>query len=220
MQTKIVTTKDGSHSLFVPSLGEHYHSTFGAIRESQHVFVNCGFLAHASKDLQILEIGFGTGLNALLTSIAAKETKRKVHFTTLENNVLPIDIIENLNYTEVLKIPKSSLLLLHSSKWNTKIQINEFFSLEKINTDWTHYKLKEKYDVVYYDAFAPDYQTEMWDKILFKKVYEHMNPQGVITTYTVKGDVKRKLQQSGFSIEKLKGPKGGKNEMLRGIKTS
>jgi tRNA U34 5-methylaminomethyl-2-thiouridine-forming methyltransferase MnmC len=203
------TTADGSHTLFLPEIDEHYHSVNGAIQESEHVYLEAGFKQCQKDEIHVLEMGFGTGLNALLTALEAERRKIKVIYTGLEKFPLPQDIINRLNYSE------PPFQVLHQTQWGKSEAIHPYFYLEKNQTDIRNFDFPDKYDVVYYDAFAPDKQPEVWSQELFNKIFSAMNPGGILTTYCAKGNIRRMMQQAGFSVERIPGPKG-KREMLRG----
>lgn len=217
MKRIIEHTADGSATLFVPELDEHYHSVKGARTESQHIFVDMG-LKHVQTDQpRILEIGFGTGLNAYLTLLTEQETGKPMHYTGLELYPLPWETIAELNYSNDPLFKK-----IHTTPWEEEVEIVPAFTLLKRNMDFT--KLDKEtgdssyYDVVYFDAFAPEKQPEMWSHSLFDYLYKVMNTGAVLTTYCAKGIIRRSLQQAGFTVERLPGPPGGKREILRAIK--
>lgn len=217
MNSELVVTEDGSHSLYVAEINECYHSTHGAVQESSHIFIETG-LNHCSKsDIDVLEIGFGTGLNAFLTLINAEQTNRKIRYVSLEKYPVKLEKALLLNYadkySDKLKIYFEQL---HSSAWNTKIQISPFFCLEKIDADFTNYEFSKKYDLIYFDAFSPEKQPEMWSQDLFVKIATHCNPGAILATYCAKGDVRRALKSAGFDVERLAGPPG-KREILRAV---
>jgi len=218
MEKKIIITGDGSHSLFVPELDEHYHSTHGAIQESRHVFLKMGLNALPVKKIQILEIGFGTGLNALLTLLAANERKTLVHYTSLEKDPLHEKDFNLLNFGKLLHA-EDLFNSIHLADWEHCVKISEFFHLKKLNSDLVTDPLpeEEKYDLIYFDAFAPNKQAEMWEKAVFKKIYDSMSEGGILVTYCAKGIVRRTMQAVGYTVERLPGPPG-KFQMLRGKK--
>lgn len=222
LKVEIEITGDGSQTLYVPSLGEHYHSVYGAIAESRHVFLEAGFkhLCKPNEKIRILEVGFGTGLNALLTYVESEISGCKVEYSTIELNPLGEDIYSKLNFDEMLNHPGSHeiFLRLHKSSWDEKVNISSNFSLYKIITSLQDYQLdKEAYDLVYFDAFGPDIQPEMWTGKVFDMMAFGLRKNGVLATYSTKGTVKRSLKSAGFSIEKLPGPRG-KREILRAVK--
>ena len=162
-------TDDGSHTLFVSEIDECYHSTKGAIQESRHIFIEAGLKQCAKSEINVLEIGFGTGLNALLTAL---ESDFSVRYTTIELYPVPIEQALKLNYPVLLGTESFVLFeKIHSSPWNEKVQISENFSLTKLNLDFTKNELEGRYDVIYFDAFSPEKQPEMWSEELFKKLY-------------------------------------------------
>ena len=219
MKIEIVKTADGSHSLFNAELNEHYHSIHGALQESKHVFIEAGLnfcFERSESEISILEIGFGTGLNALLTCIKAEMKNRKVEYDSLEAFPLGKNISDELNYGELLGEQKV-FEKLHSSNWDCSEKISPCFILNKISTSVQCFVPYKKYDLIYFDAFAPNKQPEMWTKEIFEKVFSLLNPNGILVTYCAKGEVKRNLKAAGFKIESLPGPKG-KREMTRAIK--
>ena len=212
-------TADGSNTLFVPELDEHYHSVKGALTESQHIFIQMGLNHSQAESPHVLEIGFGTGLNAFLTLLEAEKQQRKVCFTSIERYPLKEDIVRELGYPEIIAPEKSEkFYALHTAPWNQFVEISPCFTLHKIEGDFTHFDFQSHYDVVYFDAFAPEKQPEMWSQPLFDRLYRQMNPGGILTTYCAKGVVRRMLQAAGFTVERLPGPPGGKREILRANK--
>ncbi len=217
MQPIPIITSDGSHSLFVPGINEHYHSVNGAIQESLHVYITAGLNECSKINISVLEIGFGTGLNAFLTFLEAEKRNLNIEYFCLEKYPLDEDITVQLNYASILSPQHQNIFeKLHSSSWENTHLITPFFSLKKINADINTYHFdNQNFDVVYYDAFAPDKQPEVWNPDIFRKIYTTMNPGGIITTYCAKGAVRRMLQSVGFKTERIPGPPG-KREMLRG----
>lgn len=219
MKRIIEKTEDGSPTLFVPELNEHYHSVKGAHTESEHIFVNMGLEASRATSPNVLEVGFGTGLNALLSLENAERQGRKVKYTGIELYPLAWDEISPLNYS-------SSPLFkqIHDIPWNIETDITEHFLLKKIQADVnqlfgaTTATFSPKFDVVYFDAFAPEKQPEMWSEELLRSIYINMEREGILTTYCAKGVIRRMLQDIGFKTERLPGPPGGKREILRATK--
>lgn len=216
---QIEQTADGSQTLFVPELNEHYHSVKGALTESEHIFIQMG-LKHSSVEApHVLEIGFGTGLNAFLTLLTADTDQRNIHYTTLERYPVTPALIEQLTYPELIcPERKDDFQALHQAAWNTDVQLTPYFTLHKVETDFTSYTFPATYDVIYFDAFAPEKQPEMWTQSLSDTLCQQLNPQGILTTYCAKGAVRRMLQAAGFTVERLPGPPGGKREILRATK--
>ena len=210
-------TTDGSHTLYIPELDEHYHSVKGAVTESLHVYVGLG-LRHAFAErkgvnaLRVFEVGFGTGLNALLTLEVAQQEEVQIHYTSVELYPLDWQQAQTLGY-----LNPTQFKLLHELPWNNSIAVNDYFTLHKVMGNILTVDIPEV-DVVYFDAFAPEKQPELWSPELFRRIYEALSPGGVLTTYCAKGVVRRMLQDVGFSVERLDGPPGGKREVLRATK--
>lgn len=225
MQRQIIVTADGSHSVSIPEMNVTYHSVHGAVQESMHVFIEAGLLFgwerfQRSDPFSILEMGFGTGLNALLTFIETKKRKGlKIHYTAIE--LLPLQRQEyaQLNYCEALNDTSMQEYFnkMHECDWEKDIRVSGQFSLFKSNQSLPDFKSNRLYDVVYFDAFAPDVQPELWTKEIFELLYRNMSPQSILVTYCCKGDVRRAMIAAGFSVEKIPGPPH-KREMLRAFK--
>ena len=213
----IIVTGDGSHTLFVPGLNEHYHSTFGAIRESDHVFIQSGYQATSVNPARILEMGFGTGLNALLTLMEAERNQRTVYYHSIDKYPLEITQVMRLNYPESLGTSQAIFQQLHEADWGVPIKITDRFTLFKEEVDLIDLQLTEPCQLIYHDAFAPDLQPNLWSEEVFKKYYAHLDFGGILVTYSVKGSVKRNLKAAGFRFEKLPGPPG-KREICRAWK--
>jgi tRNA U34 5-methylaminomethyl-2-thiouridine-forming methyltransferase MnmC len=212
----VISTEDGSHTIKNEITGDTYHSVHGAVQESQHVFLKSGleyFLnENPIKEVKILEIGFGTGLNALLT--LQQHSNTKIQYTTLEPYPLGPDVFQHLNYAG-----PDALMALHTCGWNSPQVIANNFTLTKLQTTLELARLPEVYfDVVYFDAFAPDSQPELWTQQAFSKIKDIMTTPSVFVTYCAKGQVKRDLKSVGFKLESLPGPPG-KREMVRALKS-
>ncbi|MDR0367902.1 MAG: tRNA (5-methylaminomethyl-2-thiouridine)(34)-methyltransferase MnmD [Bacteroidales bacterium] len=220
---KIILTEDGSSSLFVETLNEHYHSIHGAVQESMHIFIQAGLLCEQLKDLQtvnILEIGLGSGLNALLTYFSALNANKKVRYTAIEKYPLSFHEVQLLNYPHFMAHTSAENVFrqIHTSEWGTTEAFSAHFSLCKHQQSATETAYPaDTFNLVYFDAFSPDVQPELWSEELFKKIYQSMKPESVLLTYSTKGTVKRALKNADFQIEKLPGPKG-KREILRAKK--
>ncbi len=218
---KVIRTEDGSNSLLNVDLNETYHSIHGAIQESQHVFIESGlnyFIRNSQqKAISILEVGFGTALNSLLTALVADKLKLKIEYETVEAFPLPVEIIAQLDYPEKLNSVDARTIFnnLHQSKWNNLQIISSNFNLLKreLKIQEAEFEM-EKFDLIYFDAFAPSKQPEMWEQSILKKVTEAMKPQAVFVTYSAKGQLKRDLVSLGLLVEKIPGPQG-KREMIR-----
>ncbi|MBL7112873.1 MAG: tRNA (5-methylaminomethyl-2-thiouridine)(34)-methyltransferase MnmD [Bacteroidales bacterium] len=212
-------THDGSHTLYVKELDEYYHSIHGAVTESIHIFINSAFSFHQAVDVRIFEMGLGTGLNAFLTMIRAEEERRDVVYHAIEKYPLSQEVINQLNYAELFAGSKIQWFdQIHSCEWEKDNQLTEFFSIRKIKADLVSFELDNKYDIIYFDAFAPDKQPDLWSGDIFRKLFDSMQPAGILTTYSSKGSVRRAMELCGFQVVKLPGPPG-KREMLRGTKS-
>ncbi len=213
-------TEDGSHTLFIPDLNETYHSSHGAIQESLHVFIDAGLKYINNKEIKVLEIGFGTGLNAFLTLLEANKTEANINYTSLEAYPLEMSLVRQLNYTSELKLDDYIACLynkMHEVEWGSLQSITNDFKLKKLKIKLDDFETIEKYDVIYFDAFAPQIQPEMWTVSVLAKMYNCLNANGVLVTYCAKGIVKRALKEVGFKIESIPGPPG-KREMTRAYK--
>ena len=222
---KIIKTDDGSHSLYLPELNETYHSFHGAINEAQHVFIDKGLSIKLEDkpdtEIHLLEIGFGTGLNALMTikHLLEDSVKQKIHYHSIEAYPLAAEIYTQLNYPEQLNAPKLKDYFdeIHECGWDQDIEILPNFILHKY-----HNKIEDidfgnqKFDLVYFDAFAPSKQAEMWTLDILGKIKNQLNPKAVFVSYCAKGQFKRDLKALGFTVETLDGPPG-KKEMVRGV---
>ena len=218
---QIINTSDGSHTIYLPEMDEQYHSVNGAITESRYVYIDKGYNYHASKNPKVFEVGFGTGLNCLLTALQAEHFKRPTSYITIEKYPLHKDIIGQLNFGRLIsKEARIVFEIIHASRWNEFVRVSKYFNLLKIKGDLIDVNLTqfENCDVIYFDAFGPDKQPEMWTPHIFRKIYSITSPKGLLVTYSAKGEVRRQLAASGFEMERLPGPPG-KNEMLRGIKS-
>lgn len=215
---KPIITGDGSHTLFDSKTGEHYHSVFGAVQESEHVFIRAGLdlFKHFKTGVRVFEVGFGTGLNALLAYLWAGKNKIPVEYQSVELYPLPFKTTTQLNYPEMLNIDEQVFRKMHQSE-NEKVILSDYFTTQKYLMPLQNVRLPANaFDVVFFDAFSPDVQPEMWTEEIFKKIASAMKRGGVLTTYSTKGTVKRALKANGFAIEKLPGPPG-KREILRAV---
>ena len=208
MKLELVKTIDGSNSLKNLIINDSYHSKYGAINESKHIFINNGLKRISKKKIRVLEIGFGTGLNALLTQLYCDKKEQNIIYHTIDNLPLKQEIYSSLNYCDQLKINKNIFLKIHNSSWENEIKLSNFFVLKKMNCDFTKTLINEKYDLIYFDAFSPSKQPEMWTSINFKKLYDCLNSNGILITYSSKGDVKRIMKEVGFNISSVEGPTG------------
>ena len=215
---QIIITSDGSHTIYVPELDEHYHSIHGAVQESEYIFLKNGFEYCKADPISILEIGFGTGLNALLTAIRCLAETRVVNYTAIEMHPLDKIITSSLNHHEFAgEYGKDIFQLIHSSPWNISVNICHNFYLKKIETDFLKAKLSAYYDLIYFDAFGPEKQPEMWTRELFEEIAHITDKNGILVTYSAKGEVRRRLTDCGFEVTLLPGPPG-KRQMIRAVK--
>jgi len=209
LSREIVETEDGSHSFHVKEIDEHYHSVHGAIQESNHIFIQNNFSLCQCNPVSILEVGFGTGLNALLTLYWAKKTGRKVRYETIELYPLREEEYRLLNYASLVDVSLVDVFTaMHECAWDAEIQIDSDFVLYKRKVNLLDWRASGMYDVVYFDAFSPDKQPELWSDEVFREIASHTSPGGILSTYCAKGAVKRSLKNAGFSVEHVPGPPG------------
>jgi tRNA U34 5-methylaminomethyl-2-thiouridine-forming methyltransferase MnmC len=223
MQRNLIVTKDGSHSVAIPEWKACYHSAYGALQESLHVYIEAGWQywwtqQPAASKCVVFEMGFGTGLNALLTLIAAEQIQQKIMYETVEAFPLEMSIVQQLNYCHALHRPdlQSTFELLHQCEWNKEIEITDRFIFKKVDTALSNYTTSQPVNILYYDAFAPSAQPELWIEPVFKQLYAMLSPHGILVTYCSKGIVRRAMLAAGFRVEKIPGPPG-KREMIRAI---
>lgn len=215
----LMLTEDGSHTVSVPGMNVTFHSRHGAIQESRHIFLEAG-LSYAcerfpAQAISILEIGFGTGLNAFLTAIEAKKREFHVHYTSIESNPLEMGMAAALNYPDQLGSEELFSEIQHAS-WNEVQKIHEHFILRKAFTTLAGFDSREKYHLVYFDAFAPEAQPELWTEQVFRQIGFLMHEGGLLVTYCSKSVVRRAMQAAGWTVTKIPGPKG-KREMVRAL---
>lgn len=222
MQKVFVITEDGSQTIYLPEMDEHYHSTYGAVNESLHIYIEQGLLGIARKEISILEIGFGTGLNAYLTYCFAQQNGLSINYYSLEKYPLKEQEYSLLNYPiQVFPEHAHQFNRLHEAEWDNLVVISDNFKLKKINTDLLTFDFQgfPPVDLVYYDAFAPSKQPAMWSDHILHKVAANIIKDGIFVTYCARGAVRRALSDAGFTMERIPGPKG-KKEILRGKKTN
>lgn len=229
MKRDLAETKDGSHTLYVPALDEHYHSIHGAVQESLHVFLKMGWENQQANlppntQLRILETGLGTGLNALLTALRATSDQRETLYYGLEAYPVTLEEARQLNYPGQIENPDASPLFesLHNAPWEEPAPITPHFQLYKHETTFESFQIPDNlgsqtFHLIYFDAFAPEKQPELWTQAIFEKLFRLLEPGGQLVTYSAKGAVRRTMQAAGFNMEKLPGPPG-KREMLRATK--
>ena len=228
---QLETTEDGSLTLYTPRFGEHYHSTHGAVQESTHIYLGLGLrqrLKHWAEPegsaLHCFEVGFGTGLNALLSWKEAERSHRLIHYYSIERYPIPAELYRQLHYelstADALSTAggaedsHSALMRLHEAAWDEDVTLSRYFVLHKISGDLNALPFPSALDLVYYDAFSPESQPELWREELFTQLRRCCRPGAILTTYCAKGEVRRRLERSGFSVERLPGPPG-KREVLR-----
>ncbi|MCF6366226.1 MAG: tRNA (5-methylaminomethyl-2-thiouridine)(34)-methyltransferase MnmD [Bacteroidales bacterium] len=216
MKTELIITADKSPTLYVPELNEHYHSVNGALQESMHIFINAGLKQIKKKTINILEIGFGTGLNAVLTLTENIKLKKEIYYETIEKYPLKKEILNNLQETDIFSSTVANQIL--KAVWEKEINISDNFKLKKLQIDLLEYKPKNKYDLIYFDAFSPQKQPKLWTKKIFSKLYKATKQNGILTTYSSKGTVKQALRNAGYTVKRLPGP-AGKRHMVQAIKT-
>lgn len=223
---EIITTSDGSTSLYNPALNETYHSRHGAVNESRHVFIkegllyqmhNAQFIMHNGA-INIFEVGLGTGLNCLLTVIEAdKYPHIQFNYTAIETVFLGPEIVDSINYPEQLNVNRQLFHQIHAIPNGIPQNLTSNFSLTKIDSSILTYSPTHHFDVVYFDAFAPEKQPEMWQPEIFGKMYNMLNNNGILVTYCAQGQFKRNLKAQGFVVERVPGPPN-KREMTRAKK--
>ncbi len=220
MKKEIIVTADGSHTISIPELNVTYHSKYGSMQESIHVFINAGLAfyenLHHKKSISIFEMGFGTGLNALLSWQFALQNNITINYISVELNPITTNEIQLLNYGKLLNM-QEEFEQIHSATWNKKQKIHSLFTLYKIHNSLTNFITTDLVDIIFYDAFAPTLQPELWTKEVFQKLFNILSPNGILVTYCSKSYVRKNMQAVGFSIQKIQGPPG-KREMIRAIK--
>jgi tRNA U34 5-methylaminomethyl-2-thiouridine-forming methyltransferase MnmC len=219
MKREIIITDDGSTTIRIPDWDENYHSTHGAIQEAKHVFIKNGLDLFRNQDsISILEIGFGTGLNAFITFLETLN-KEKVNYVGVEAYPISTEEIAQMNYVTELQATQYQAVFdkMHSCDWESQQNITDNFILTKRKQFFQDIDDKEQYDLIYFDAFGFPLQPELWSEAIFKKMYEALLPKGTLVTYACRSSIKNAMLSVGFSIEKLPGAPG-KREMLRATK--
>lgn len=221
MKRTLLKTGDGSYTLHIPEWDEQYHSKHGAIAEALHVFIKEGLYhwsaKNAATEVSILEIGFGTGLNAFLTFLETEKSIFKIDYTGVEAYPLSLTEIQKLNYSLLLNASEEIFLQLHKVTWEERTVISKKFKLTKQNKLFTEINAENSFNLIYFDAFGIRVQPELWTEAIFQKMYNSLKQKGVLVTYAANGNARRAMQAVGFSVERLPGPPG-KKEMLRGTK--
>lgn len=223
MKREIIITGDGSTTIHIPEWNEQYHSKHGALQEAKHVFIDMGLKPIFNKDekaeIAILEIGFGTGLNALVTWEEANYLNRKIDYTGVEAYPVAQDEVDKLNFNRILKDAEADKFFdkIHKTEWEIMLPITPFFQLTKQKKFFKDIEDAEMYDLIYFDAFGARVQPELWSVEIFNKMYNALKNNGILVTYAAKGSVRRAMLEVGFGVERLPGPPG-KREMLRATK--
>ena len=220
MKREIIVTKDGSTTIYFPDINETYHSKFGAILESNHVFIDMGLKLFSDKpEVSILEIGFGTGLNALLTIIESAKNKQNIFYTGVDAYPVALTEIQQLNFVSELnnQIEQELFDKMHTSNWDEQIKLTDHFNLTKKEQFFQQIDDQNAFDLIYFDAFGYRIEPELWSKTIFEKMYRALKPNGVLVTYACRSSIKLDMISIGFKVEKLPGAPG-KREMLRASK--
>jgi tRNA U34 5-methylaminomethyl-2-thiouridine-forming methyltransferase MnmC len=220
MKHEIIITQDGSSSIYIPELDETYHSKFGAIQEAKHVFIKNGLDLFADgSEISILEIGFGTGLNALITMLEAENRNLKINYVGVEAYPITLDEILQLNYLEQLEFPEKNVEFekMHATNWEEEIEINSNFTLTKRKQFFKDITDENAFDLIYFDAFGFTVQPELWNEAIFEIMFKSLKNKGILTTYACRTSIKKAMQHAGFQTLKLPGAPG-KREMLRALK--
>jgi tRNA U34 5-methylaminomethyl-2-thiouridine-forming methyltransferase MnmC len=219
LKREIIQTLDGSTTIHIAEWDECYHSKHGAIQEAQHVFIKNGLSLFPDRNVYILEIGFGTGLNAFITFLESKKKKQSIDYVGVEAYPISAEEILSMNYVEELNALEQSSIFdtMHQSNWQEKIILDYDFTLTKRKQFFEEINDENKFDLIYFDAFGYRVQPELWSTAIFEKMYKALKPNGVLVTYAARGVVKRSMIEVGFTVEKLAGPPG-KREMFRATK--
>lgn len=219
MKREIIQTSDGSTTIHLPEWNESYHSKHGAIQEAYHVFIQNGLHTFSNFPISILEIGFGTGLNAFITYLESKKSNSKIDYYGVEAYPICDHEISKMNFVTALNADSENRIfqLLHNCNWEIKNEISPLFSLTKRKQFFEEINDIDKFDLIYFDAFGFRVQPELWSSVIFEKMFKALKSKGTLVTYAARGVVKRSLIEVGFKVEKLPGPPG-KREMFRATK--
>ncbi|MDY0140286.1 MAG: tRNA (5-methylaminomethyl-2-thiouridine)(34)-methyltransferase MnmD [Bacteroidales bacterium] len=216
MKPEIYLTTDGSKTLYSKEFDEHYHSKNGAFTESQHIFINLGFKTIEKPEVNILEIGYGTGLNAIMTYKSNELNPKKVFYHGIEKFPISSETFKNMGYIEYFDLTSREIKIF-SEDWDKPLKISQNFKLLKQNTDFIKFTPQRSYDLIYFDAFSPDTQPEMWTYENLKKILTKLSTDGVFVTYCSRGDLKRNLRTLGMNLKRFSGPPG-KRHVIRASK--
>jgi tRNA U34 5-methylaminomethyl-2-thiouridine-forming methyltransferase MnmC len=219
LEREIIQTLDGSTTIHLKEWDECYHSKHGAIQEAQHVFIKNGLALFENKSVSILEIGFGTGLNAFITFLESKKLQQSIDYVGVEAYPVSADEVLSMNYVAELNAETETAIFkkMHESNWDEQVKLSENFVLTKRKQFFDAIDDIEKFDLIYFDAFGYRVQPELWSTAIFQKMHNALKPQGKLVTYAARGVVKRSMIEVGFTVEKLAGPPG-KREMFRASK--
>lgn len=213
MKREIIITNDGSTSIYIPEMDETYHSIHGAIQEAKHVFIENGLRLFSKPELKVFEVGFGTGLNAFLSAQYSEENHILINYHSIEAFPVEVELINNLNYSDLIKYNTDIFNSIQSADWEVESAISKTFFLKKIEAKMQDFEMENnRFDIVFFDAFGPRAQSEMWAIDILQKMYDCLVPNGKIVTYCAQGQFKRDLKSIGFIVENLPGPPG-KREM-------
>ncbi|MNK06479.1 tRNA 5-methylaminomethyl-2-thiouridine biosynthesis bifunctional protein MnmC [compost metagenome] len=219
MKREIITTGDGSVTIYLPEMQENYHSKFGAIQEANHVFIQNGLALTQGRPISILEIGFGTGLNAFITYLESLKTNQQINYTGVEAYPVTPEEVVQLNYPIQLGAANEQTTFdrMHNEDWEQKITLGTTFTLEKRKQFFQDINDVDTYDLIYFDAFGYPYQPDLWSVEIFNKMFSALKKDGILVTYACRTVIKKAMIEAGFSTEKIPGPPG-KREMLRAYK--
>jgi tRNA U34 5-methylaminomethyl-2-thiouridine-forming methyltransferase MnmC len=219
LKREIIITSDGSSTIHLPEWDEQYHSKHGAIQEAKHVFIKNGLSLFSNKNISILEIGFGTGLNSFITFLEAPKLNLEINYVGVEAYPVATEEIEKLNYVSELNATnfKTIFTQMHEQQWEVKNKLTANFLLTKRNQFFNKIEDTNVFNLIYFDAFGARVQPELWTEAIFKIMFNALKSGGILVTYSAKGSVRRAMQSVGFTVEKLPGPPG-KREMLRAVK--
>lgn len=219
MKREILLTEDGSTTIHLPDWNENYHSKHGAIQEAKHVFIKNGLSLFENKKISILEIGFGTGLNAFITYLVAKKLNQTIDYVGVEAYPVAAEEVLQMNYVIALNAENQSAIFkkMHESDWEVKTTLDINYTLTKRKQFFNDIDDENRYDLIYFDAFGYRVQPELWSTEIFQKMYNSLKNNGYLVTYAARGVVKRSMIEVGFKVEKLEGPPG-KREMFRAYK--
>ncbi|MFZ9028877.1 MAG: tRNA (5-methylaminomethyl-2-thiouridine)(34)-methyltransferase MnmD [Crocinitomicaceae bacterium] len=219
MKKEVVVTGDGSKTIHMPELNESYHSTHGALQEAEHVFVKYGLAQLDKGILDVFELGYGTGLNAILAYRFSKQNNVQINYVGVEAYPVSMEMLEALDYTDFLSADEKGVFIkMHKVAWGDKVELSDQFKFQKVEQKIEDYRVKEgTVDIIFFDAFGPRTQGELWQPVILKKMAEMLREKGVLTTYCAQGQFRRDLKSVGFDVTKVPGPPG-KREMTVAFK--